>query len=71
MKYIQDRLRAERDEILKQIDQEAHIYVCGSVKTIVPGVREAFVDILSAYGDGDDQLDELQKKGRYSVESFS
>lgn len=71
VKYIQDRLRAERDEILKQIDQEAHIYVCGSVKTIVPGVREAFVDILSAYGDGDDQLDELQKKGRYSVESFS
>ncbi|WP_340054998.1 bifunctional cytochrome P450/NADPH--P450 reductase [Corynebacterium parakroppenstedtii] len=71
VKYIQDRIIAEKEDLLTKIKNGAHIYVCGAVNTVVPGVRDALVEVLSSEGNGEEQLDKLQKENRYSVESFS
>lgn len=58
--YVQDILRENADELKHWIDQDAVIYVCGSIEGMASGVDQALSDIL-----GEEKLDELRQSGRY------
>jgi sulfite reductase (NADPH) flavoprotein alpha-component len=58
--YVQDILRSNADELIKWIEQDAVIYVCGSIEGMASGIDQALTDILS-----EEKLDELRQAGRY------
>ena len=58
--YVQDILRSNADELIKWIEQDAVIYVCGSIEGMASGVDQALIDILS-----DEKMDQLRQTGRY------
>ena len=69
-KYVQDELRAARDEVLPLIDAGAIVLVCGNANTMAPGVRAAFTDIYRQHtgceqSEADTWLAQLRATGRY------
>jgi cytochrome P450/NADPH-cytochrome P450 reductase len=59
VRYVQDRIAADADEIWELLGdpaQDTHVYVCGDGAKMAPAVRQAFIDIYRARtGDGEDQ----------------
>jgi cytochrome P450/NADPH-cytochrome P450 reductase len=47
-RYVQDELRAHGDEVWELIQGGAVVYICGDARSMAPGVRQAFADILLA-----------------------
>jgi sulfite reductase alpha subunit-like flavoprotein len=47
--YVQDRIRAEGELVWRLLEAGGYAYVCGS-QPMRDGVREAFVDVISAHG---------------------
>ena len=59
--YVQDRLRAERAEVVTSMQAGARIMVCGG-REMAAGVAEALADILTPLGL---ELSTLKAEGRY------
>jgi cytochrome P450/NADPH-cytochrome P450 reductase len=67
VKYVQDRVAADGDEVWAALEAGGRVYVCGDGKGMAPAVREAFKSIHRAHGAGDEQawLDGLIAEDRY------
>jgi len=73
--YVQHRLWEHRDELLKWLDDGAHIYVCGDEKGMAKDVDAMLVKILAGKAKGDEEagratLKELTKAGRYQRDVY-
>lgn len=58
--YVHHVLRQHAETLKAWIEQEAVIYVCGSIEGMASGVEQALIDIL-----GETRLDQLRQEGRY------
>jgi len=73
--YVQHRLWEHRAEVLKWIDEGAHIYLCGDEKGMGRDVDVMLARILGDAARGDDEagrakLKELAKAGRYQRDVY-
>jgi len=73
--YVQHRLWERRAELLKWLDDGAHIYVCGDEKGMAKDVDTTLVRILAEAAKGDEEagrarLKELTKAGRYQRDVY-
>lgn len=71
--YVQHDLLAESEELLKWIDQGAHVYICGDKNHMAHDVEQAIITILSAGDDeaiGKTRLDDLKQAGRYAKDVY-
>jgi sulfite reductase (NADPH) flavoprotein alpha-component len=73
--YVQHRLWEHRAELLKWIDEGAHIYLCGDEKGVGRDVDATLARILADTAQGDDEagrvkLKELAKAGRYQRDVY-
>lgn len=58
--YVHHKLREQAEELKRWIEQNAVIYVCGSIQGMASDVDQALKDIL-----GETQLEQLRQQGRY------
>ncbi|XP_019647307.1 PREDICTED: NADPH oxidoreductase A-like [Branchiostoma belcheri] len=68
--YVQDLLRKDAKEILRHLQNGAHIYVCGDARHMAHDVHQALTDICQEQGDMDSEqartfLLELEHANRY------
>lgn len=66
IKYVQHKVMAEKTEVIKLFQQNAHIYVCGDGKHMAPAVRDTFINIyqeITAYSP-----EEAQQKWENEIE---
>jgi sulfite reductase (NADPH) flavoprotein alpha-component len=73
--YVQTRLWERRQELLKWVDDGAHIYVCGDEKGMAKDVDATLARILAETAKGDEEagrakLKELTKAGRYQRDVY-
>lgn len=73
--YVQQRLWEKRAELLKWVDDGAHVYVCGDEKGMGRDVDVMLARILADAAEGDDEagrakLKELSKAGRYQRDVY-
>lgn len=73
--YVQHRLWEARADIIKWVEEGAHIYVCGDEKGMARDVDVALARILAEAARGDDEagrakLKELAKAGRYQRDVY-
>jgi sulfite reductase (NADPH) flavoprotein alpha-component len=73
--YVQSRLWERREELLKWLDDGAHIYVCGDEKGMAKDVDTTLARILAETAKGDEEagrakLKELAKAGRYQRDVY-
>ncbi len=73
--YVQQRLWEARADLLKWVDDGAHIYVCGDEKGMARDVDTTLARILADAARGDDEagrakLKELTKAGRYQRDVY-
>jgi sulfite reductase (NADPH) flavoprotein alpha-component len=73
--YVQQRLWEHRAELLKWIEDGAHIYLCGDEKGVGRDVDTMLARILADTAQGDDEagrakLKELAKAGRYQRDVY-
>jgi sulfite reductase (NADPH) flavoprotein alpha-component len=73
--YVQHRLWERRADLLKWLDEGAHIYVCGDEKGMGKDVDATLVKILAETAKGDEdagraKLKELTKAGRYQRDVY-
>ncbi len=59
-RYVQHLVREHAQALRSWVDEDAAIYVCGSLQGMAGGVHEALVDVLGA-----EKLDALAAEGRY------
>ena len=72
---MQNRLWQQRADVLKWIDDGAHLYVCGDEKGMAKDVDATLVKILAETAKGDEdagraKLKELTKAGRYQRDVY-
>jgi sulfite reductase (NADPH) flavoprotein alpha-component len=73
--YVQQRLWEARNDLLKWVDDGAHIYVCGDEKGMARDVDVMLARVLAEAARGDDEagrakLKELAKAGRYQRDVY-
>lgn len=73
--YVQQRLWEARSDLLRWVDEGAHIYVCGDEKGMARDVDVMLTRILAEAARGDDEagrakLKELAKAGRYQRDVY-
>ena len=73
--YVQQRLWEQRTELLRWVEEGAHIYVCGDEKGMASDVDAMLGRILAEAARGDDEagrakLKELTKAGRYQRDVY-
>ena len=73
--YVQHRLWERRHDLLKWLDDGAHLYVCGDEKGMAKDVDATLVRILAEPLKGDEdagraKLKELTKAGRYQRDVY-
>ena len=73
--YVQHRLWQQRADLLKWLDEGAHLYVCGDEKGMAKDVDATLVKILAESLKGDEEagrakLKELTKAGRYQRDVY-
>ncbi|KAB2940517.1 MAG: flavodoxin domain-containing protein [Hyphomicrobium sp.] len=73
--YVQQRLWESRTDLLKWVEEGAHIYVCGDEKGMARDVDVMLSHILAETARGDDEaghakLKELAKAGRYQRDVY-
>ena len=77
MKYVQDRLWADRADVVELVKQGATVYVCGDGKHMAPQVRETCVQIYreatgASKADAEAWMDEVERThGRYVADIFT
>ena len=69
VRYVQDRVWAERETLLDLVEQGAHLYVCGDVTGMGPAVEETLNRVGHSAGDAQ-WLERLQGSGRYATDLF-
>jgi sulfite reductase (NADPH) flavoprotein alpha-component len=72
---VQHRLWQQRAELVKWIEEGAHIYVCGDEKRMAKDVDATLVRILAEPLKGEEEagrakLKELTKAGRYQRDVY-
>ncbi|MEC3977291.1 bifunctional cytochrome P450/NADPH--P450 reductase [Amycolatopsis sp. H20-H5] len=70
VKYVQDRIAADADDVWQVLSDGGRVYVCGDGKGMAPAVRAAFKGIQRAETGGDEAaaaawLDKLIAEDRY------
>ncbi|HKN51231.1 MAG TPA: cytochrome P450 [Amycolatopsis sp.] len=65
VKYVQDRITADADDVWAALEAGGRVYVCGDGKGMAPAVREAIQAVGRAHGVGDGWLDRLIAEDRY------
>ncbi len=76
-KYVQDRLWADRADVVELVKQGAIVYVCGDGKNMGPQVRDTCGRIYreatgASVADADAWMDELERThGRYVADIFT
>ena len=65
LKYVQDVLIAEQDQLKLWLSENASIYVCGSLKGMAKDVDTVLINIL-----GKDYVDMLKKEKRYQRDVY-
>ncbi|MDQ0853275.1 cytochrome P450/NADPH-cytochrome P450 reductase [Arthrobacter sp. V4I6] len=76
-KYVQDRLWADRAEVVELVRQGATVYVCGDGKHMAPEVRDTCGRIYreatgASEADADKWMDEVERThGRYVADIFT
>ena len=71
--YVQHKLWQQREQLLRWIDDGAHVYVCGDEKGMARDVDATLVKILAGGKDaeaGKARLKELSKAGRYQRDVY-
>ena len=71
--YVQDKLWAEREQLLRWVEDGAHIYVCGDEKGMARDVDATLVKILAGSKEADvgkARLKDLAKSGRYQRDVY-
>jgi sulfite reductase (NADPH) flavoprotein alpha-component len=71
--YVQTKLWAQREQLLRWVEDGAHIYVCGDEKGMARDVDATLVKILAAGKDaevGKARLKDLTKTGRYQRDVY-
>lgn len=73
--YVQQRLWEARNDLLKWVEDGAHIYVCGDEKGMARDVDVMLARVLAEAARGDDEagrakLKELAKSGRYQRDVY-
>jgi sulfite reductase (NADPH) flavoprotein alpha-component len=73
--YVQHRLWEQRADIIRWVEDGAHLYVCGDEKGMARDVDVALARILAEAARGDDEagkakLKELAKAGRYQRDVY-
>jgi sulfite reductase (NADPH) flavoprotein alpha-component len=73
--YVQNRLWERRADVLKWVEEGAHIYVCGDEKGMGRDVDVMLARVLADAAKGDDEagkvkLKELAKAGRYQRDVY-
>jgi cytochrome P450/NADPH-cytochrome P450 reductase len=77
LKYVQDRLWADRGDVVELVKQGATVYVCGDGKHMAPQVRETCAMIYreatgSSQADAAAWMDEVERAhGRYVADIFT
>lgn len=75
-RYVQDRVRADGDEIAMLVHAGANVYVCGDGYRMAPAVEDALVEICAAALGVDARLGRrwaarsLVARGRYGIDAF-
>jgi cytochrome P450/NADPH-cytochrome P450 reductase len=71
LRFVQDRIAAEADEVWSLLQAGAGVYVCGDGARMAPGVRAAFREMFlrrtpaATDREAQDWLQELMVQGRY------
>ncbi|MEM8681810.1 MAG: assimilatory sulfite reductase (NADPH) flavoprotein subunit [Pseudomonadota bacterium] len=73
--YVQHRIRDNAAELVRWIDDGAHVYVCGDAKHMAPDVHAALRDALVAQRGVDadtaeQALKDLRQQGRYQRDVY-
>lgn len=68
--YVQDRVRAEKDEFLRLVDAGAQFFVCGSSNRLGSGLKKTLIEVLGQRsGNGEKDMEALSR-GRYKTDVF-
>lgn len=73
--YVQDRLVARGEDVLRWLEDGAHFYVCGDGSQMSHAVESALVEIVAKHGDRSeaeawDYLADLKRQRRYSQDVY-
>ena len=77
LKYVQDRLWADRADVVELVKQGATVYVCGDGKNMAPQVRETCALIYqeatgASKADAEAWMDDVERThGRYVADIFT
>ncbi|GBG42900.1 hypothetical protein CBR_g76440 [Chara braunii] len=74
--YVQHKIRADRERLWRLLQNGAHIYVAGSASKMPAAVSAAFKDVVAeesgmAKVQATKWIEEMERGGRYHVESWS
>ncbi|EJT49752.1 cytochrome P450 [Trichosporon asahii var. asahii CBS 2479] len=68
--YVQDRVRAEKEDFLAMVDTGAQFFVCGSSNRLGSGLKKALIEVLGERsGNGEKDMEALSR-GRYKTDVF-
>lgn len=51
VRYVQDRIERESDEIWAALQADGRVYVCGDGRRMAPAVRDAFISVYRKHND--------------------
>jgi sulfite reductase (NADPH) flavoprotein alpha-component len=73
--YVQQRIREQSAELLRWLDNGAHLYVCGDAQSMAPDVHAALLGVLTNHGGksldaATEYLNELGNQRRYARDVY-
>ncbi len=73
--YVQDKLKAQGEQVWQWLNAGAHLYICGDAERMAKDVHQALLDIVSQYGDKSEEqakvyLEELRESHRYQKDVY-
>lgn len=73
--YVQDQINQQRELVWNLLNQQAHLYICGSQTTMAESVKETLLTIFEELGgldaqSADDYWHELRKQKRLQMDVY-